>query len=51
MFGSDWPVCLVATDYRHWADVCARFTSTLTADEQSAFWGDNAVAFYRLQPC
>ncbi len=51
MFGSDWPVCLVATDYRHWADACARFTSTLAADEQSAFWGDNAVAFYRLQPC
>ncbi|ACB74708.1 amidohydrolase family protein [Opitutus terrae] len=48
MFGSDWPVCLVAADYARWfafVDDCVR---TLSADERAAVLGGTATAFYRL---
>jgi L-fuconolactonase len=46
MFGSDWPVCLLRSSHTTWTRVCADLTSTLSADEQSAFWGGNAAKFY-----
>jgi L-fuconolactonase len=48
MFGSDWPVCNVAGGYQQMLSVVKNYTSTLTADEQAGFWGQNAVEFYNL---
>lgn len=48
MFGSDWPVCLLATGYRSWYDLCCRFAGELSKDEQARFFGGTAVEAYRL---
>lgn len=48
MFGSDWPVCLLAGDYRQVVQLCERALSTLGAAEQAAIWGDTARRIYGL---
>ena len=48
MFGSDWPVCLLATTYARWYDVVARFCEKLSADEQDRIFGGTAVEAYGL---
>lgn len=48
MFGSDWPVCLLAGS---WKEVLAAFTQALgplPAEIRAPIMGDNAAAFYRL---
>lgn len=46
MFGSDWPVCLVAADYKQVVGLADRSIAHLTPDEQEWFWHGNAAAFY-----
>ena len=48
LFGSDWPVCLVATEYSKWFDLVSRFFSTLSHDEQELIFGGNAQYVYHL---
>ncbi|MFV0564707.1 MAG: amidohydrolase family protein [Flavobacteriaceae bacterium] len=48
MFGSDWPVCLVAGNYAQIKQLATRFISTLTQNEQKQIMGANAVTFYNL---
>jgi L-fuconolactonase len=48
MFGSDWPVCTVASSYRRWVDVVDGFLSELSSDEQELIAGRNACRFYGL---
>lgn len=48
MFGSDWPVCLVAGQYAQVVALVQQYLQGFSADEQRRFWGDNAAAFYRL---
>jgi L-fuconolactonase len=48
MFGSDWPVCLVAATYDGVVDIVKEYTHALSADEQAALWGGNARNFYSL---
>lgn len=48
MFGSDWPVCLVAENYKAVKELTANFIQTLSENEQKAIMGENAVAFYTL---
>jgi L-fuconolactonase len=48
MFGSDWPVCLLAGRYRSWYELCRRFTSGLSDDDQHRIFGGTAVEAYRL---
>jgi L-fuconolactonase len=50
MFGSDWPVCLLASDYRSWYEVCCRFTSALSLADQQRIFGGTAIEAYRLTP-
>lgn len=50
MFGSDWPVCLVATDYARWVALVEEFTAPLAAAERAAILGGTATAVYRLAP-
>ncbi len=48
MFGSDWPVCLLASGYMSWLDVVRIFISTLSREEQSLILGKNALKVYQL---
>lgn len=48
LFGSDWPVCLVAAEYGSMKDILATYVAKLSKDEQKKIWGDNAVKFYSL---
>jgi L-fuconolactonase len=48
MFGSDWPVCLVAGNYSQVKELVANFISELSANEQAAIMGENAINFYNL---
>lgn len=49
MYGSDWPVCLVAGAYEQVKNTIAQYLSKLSTDEQAMIWGANAVRFYGLQ--
>ena len=49
MFGSDWPVALLAIEYKQWVDIVADFVSTLSEEEQAQFWGTTAQEAYRLK--
>lgn len=48
MFGSDWPVCLVATRYARWIQVVKNAVKQLTREEQNQIFYDNAVKIYQL---
>ena len=48
MFGSDWPVCLLRSEYGDWVRTCEELSDRLSPEEQSAFWSDNARRIYRL---
>ncbi len=48
MFGSDWPVCLVAGDYQRVKQVLERYLEDFTLSEKDAIWGGNATRFYAL---
>jgi len=48
MYGSDWPVCLVAGQYNEVIEVAHRFASGLTTSERDQFWYKNATEFYNL---
>ena len=48
MFGSDWPVALLATSYTRWAETVRRAIGALTADEQNQILGGTAKKAYRL---
>lgn len=49
MFGSDWPVCLVAGGYRDIVGVVETLTSSWSAAEQQAIWSGTAISAYRLE--
>ena len=49
MFGSDWPVCSVASSYGRWVSLVREFTAELSMDERTAVFGGNAARFYGLQ--
>lgn len=48
LFGSDWPVCLVAASYSDMLGIVTDYFSALSADEQEKIFGGNAVKFYNL---
>ena len=48
MFGSDWPVILVASDYKRWANLVRSWISELSASEQSSIMGGTAKLAYSL---
>ncbi len=49
MFGSDWPVCLLAGEYADVVGIASDFVSRLSATEQSLLWGGTATRFYGLR--
>ena len=48
MYGSDWPVCLVAATYEKQLGIVQEYFSKLSQNEQNKIFGDNAVKFYNL---
>jgi L-fuconolactonase len=47
-FGSDWPVCLVATSYVDWFHLVERVFNKLSDTEQERIWGGTAMEVYKL---
>jgi len=48
LFGSDWPVCLVAGNYTKTKELVTNFIAKLSSEEQAAIMGGNAIKFYNL---
>lgn len=48
MYGSDWPVCLVAADYERMLGIVTDYFKGFSATEQADFFGLNAARFYNL---
>ena len=50
LYGSDWPVCLLAAKYGEQLDVLERYISHLSEGQITNIMGDNAIKFYNLNP-
>ena len=48
LFGSDWPVCLLAASWDRWAAAVAELIAALSPDEADALLTTTATATYRL---
>lgn len=48
MFGSDWPVCLLAGSYQETLSLVMDYFSSFSKQEQEQFFGGNAIQFYNL---
>jgi len=49
MFGSDWPVCLLQSEYHQWLETVINFIGKLSESEKSAIMGGNAARIYLKQ--
>ncbi len=49
MFGSDWPVCLLAATYTDTINLMEEFTKNFTKSEQESFWAGTAKRAYKLK--
>jgi L-fuconolactonase len=49
LFGSDWPVCLLAASYARVVDALEETLAGLPAAERAEVLGDTAARFYRLR--
>ncbi|WP_163408030.1 amidohydrolase family protein [Flavobacterium ajazii] len=48
MFGSDWPVCNVASDYSNLVKTLEDYLAAFSIENQNKFWFENAKSFYKL---
>jgi L-fuconolactonase len=48
MYGSDWPVCLVAASYEQQLNIVEQFIESLSPAEKQKIMGENAIRFYNL---
>lgn len=49
IWGSDWPVCTLASDYARWVDTTDQLLAGLSASERDAILGGNAARAYNLR--
>jgi L-fuconolactonase len=49
MFGSDWPVCLLAATYADTINLMEEFVKEFSVSEQESFWANNARRAYKLK--
>ncbi|MFG3640866.1 amidohydrolase family protein [Micromonospora sp. NPDC047762] len=49
MFGSDWPVCLLASSYQRWVDTLAELLEGRDGADQASVWGGTARRVYGLE--
>jgi L-fuconolactonase len=48
MFGSDWPVCLLAATYKDVLFILKEYFSSFSINEQQKIFASNAITFYNL---
>ncbi len=48
MFGTDWPVCLLASSYSRWVQTVQDFIAPLSIAQQNRIMGGSAMEAYRL---
>jgi len=48
LFGSDWPVLLLASNYTNWINLLKKYTKDFTAIQKQAIFNGNAVKFYNI---
>ena len=48
LFGSDWPVCLVATNYSNWLELVQKTISNFSKEEQDFILYKNAQRIYNI---
>jgi len=51
MFGSDWPVCLLAGSYSKVVQLIADYTNNFSAEDKEKIFGLNAARFYGIADC
>ena len=49
MYGSDWPVCVLAGEYSRVYNLAETFTADWSPADRDAFFGKNAAHIYCLQ--
>lgn len=49
MYGSDWPVCLVAASYKIVLQIATEYFASFSADEKNDIFYNNAIEFYNLE--
>jgi L-fuconolactonase len=49
MFGSDWPVCLLACPYPKWVMLVENALEELSIPEQERIWSGTAIEAYGLK--
>jgi L-fuconolactonase len=49
MFGSDWPVCLLALSYQRWVGIMEKTAERLSVAEQQWLWAETAIEAYGLK--
>lgn len=49
MYGSDWPVCLLAASYQQTLEIVKTYFSSFSAAEQNAIFYKNAKRFYKIK--
>jgi len=50
MFGSDWPVCLLATTYRQVKQLIEDYVNGFSRSDKEKVFGGNTARFYALRP-
>jgi L-fuconolactonase len=48
LFGSDWPVCLLAANYNQTIEILEHYFSKFSKYDRDQFWGGNAIEFYNI---
>ncbi|WP_349878153.1 amidohydrolase family protein [Micromonospora sp. HUAS YX12] len=49
MYGSDWPVCLLASSYARWVEALAQLLGDHDEADPASIWGDTARRVYGLE--
>jgi L-fuconolactonase len=49
LFGSDWPVCLLAGSYKTVKGILEIYTRNFSKEEKAKIWGLNALEFYNIR--
>ncbi|WP_373493072.1 amidohydrolase [Aquiflexum sp.] len=49
MFGSDWPVCVLAASYQEVYEISANYFKNFSPNEKAAIFGENSARFYKVQ--
>tara|TARA_R110001592_G_scaffold90332_3_gene265723 strand:- start:320 stop:466 length:147 start_codon:yes stop_codon:yes gene_type:complete len=48
LYGSDWPVCLLAADYKKQFNIVTTYISKFAEEEKVKIMGQNAICIYNL---